>query len=410
MLDETLIELSQVFLQSKSQQYQRYFMGKQFALTERFSILLGQRGVGKTTLLIQHLLNYVALDALNQKILYIPVDHFLVTKHSLYEIAKNFQMMGGEFIAFDEIHKYNNWSLELKSIYDTYPNLKMIASGSAALKIHRGSHDLSRRAIIYNIPGLSFREYLELKLTLQLPSYNLPTLLSDHQKIANMITQKLQNEKIIPLFHSYLEYGYYPYFYDLNDVSKFKLTLEQNVHVSLESDLPAVYPKLTNISINKIKKLLVFIANNVPYTPNWNTLKNFLEIGDERTLKTYLCYLEDAGLITLLYKASKQLDKLESPKKLYLQNSNLMYTITDLTANKGTVREMFFYNQLKMAHQLTLPMDGDFLVDDQFVFEVGGNKKSFAQLKNRQQAYVASDNIEIGINNKIPLWLFGFLY
>lgn len=410
MLNTSLIELSQSLLQAKSQDYRRYFMRPEYALSERFSILLGGRGVGKTTIMVQHLLDYSQQDPFNKKILYIPVDHFLVATHTLYDIAANFILQGGEFIAFDEIHKYENWSIELKSIYDTYPNLKILASGSSTLKVHRGSHDLSRRAIIYKIPGLSFREYLELQYQLQLPSYDLSTILEKHQGIAADITKQLSKINLIPTLHDYFISGYYPYFYDLNNISKFQMTLEQNVHVSLESDLPAVYPKLNHISIKKLKRLLIFIANNVPYTPAWTELKKFFDIGDERTLKTYISYLDDTNLIIALYKASKHIDKIESPKKLYLQNPNLMHAIAETSANLGTIRETFFYNMLSVNHHLTLPINGDFLVDNKYVFEVGGKKKIFNQSKNQQQAYVASDNIEIGFANKLPLWLFGFLY
>lgn len=408
---EGLFKLSQEFLKSKNQPYRRYFI-KSTKLDERLSILKGQRGIGKTTLIIQYLLDYANQDRLNQKILYIPSDHFALGNLALYEIAEQFSLMGGEFIAFDEIHKYPNWSLELKSIYDTFPNLKILASGSSALEIHKGSHDLSRRAITYRLSGLSFREYLELTLDLNLTRFSLQDILAHHQTIANEIISTLEskNFKIYPYFKKYIEYGYYPYFFELNNDIKFKITLEQNVHTILESDLASIYPQLSSNSIRKIKQLLIFLAQNVPFIPNWHHLKQVLDIGDERTLKTYFKYLEDAELIQSLPKSSSKLHALENPGKIYLKNTNLMYALASDHVNIGTIREIFFLDMLSHLHTLTLPNNGDFLVNNKIVFEIGSQKKSFKQIQKEHKAFIAADGIEVGFGNKIPLWLFGFLY
>jgi predicted AAA+ superfamily ATPase len=408
---DLVFEVSQTFLGARNQKYRRYFI-QETNLNERFSILVGQRGIGKTTLLIQYLLDHSQGDLFSPKILYVPVDHVSLGNISLYEIAKQFSLGGGEFIAFDEIHKGLRWSSELKSIYDTFPELKIIASGSSALEIHKGSHDLSRRAIVYSVSGLSFREYLELVLSIKLPHFSLGDILIKHQSHANDIISSIakHKHKILPLFRKYLTHGYYPFYFELLDEAKFEIVLEQNVHTTLESDLTSVYPQLTGISIKKIKQLLTFIAKSVPFTPNWLSLRKILEIGDDRTLKTYFKYLEDAQLILSIYKSSSKLSALENPEKIYLQNSNLAHAVSIGDENIGTVRETFFLNVVSTAHEVTLPLKGDFLVDKKILFEVGGEKKTIKQIHGHQQAYVACDNVETGISNKIPLWLFGFLY
>ncbi|HLB41290.1 MAG TPA: AAA family ATPase [Gammaproteobacteria bacterium] len=410
MLDE-LRKLSHHFLDIKNQAYQRYLI-KNTPFTQRLSILIGQRGVGKTTTLVQHLLSKVANDRLNSQILYIQADHFLVGNTSLYEIAEEFSLLGGRWIAFDEIHKYSNWSQELKSIYDTFPYLQIITSGSSALEIHKGTHDLSRRAIVYLLHGLSFREYLELYYDLTLPNYPLDEILKNHEKLVHVILKIVakNNKKILPHFLDYLNYGYYPYFREINDVPIYYLSIEQNIHTTIESDLVAIYPALTGNSIKKIKQLLSFISQAVPFTPNWQKLKSILDIGDERTLKTYFKYLEDAELIQTVRKATMKMKKLEMPEKIYLNNTNQMMSLSLNQSNKGTLRETFFLNMIATQHDVTIPSNGDFLVDHQFTFEIGGRKKNFEQIKDVKNAYLACDEMEIGIARKIPLWLFGFLY
>lgn len=408
---EGIIRLSQEFLQTKNQRFRRYFI-QNMKLDERFSILKGSRGIGKTTTMVQYLLDFANQDRLNPSILYVQADHFALGSMALYEIAEQFNLMGGQFIAFDEIHKYPQWSLELKSIYDTFPKLKILASGSSALEIQKGSHDLSRRAIVYRLAGMSFREYLELTFDIALPHYPLAELLDQHLKFSDAILNTLSQKKgkILPSFKKYLETGYYPYFHELSNEVKFKITLEQNVHTTLEGDLASIYPHLSQSSIRKIKELLIFLAQSDPITPNWLQLKKLLDIGDERTLKNYFKYLEDAELIHSLYSSSSKLGAIEHPAKIYIKNTNLMHALVIDRANTGTLRETFFFDMLSYSHKVTFPLNGDFLVDKKFLFEVGGHKKGFGQIRDTQTAYVAADNIEMGFGNKIPLWLFGFLY
>lgn len=409
-LDE-LYALSRHFLEIKNQDYQRYFI-RDNPLKQRLSLIVGQRGVGKTTTLIQYLLHAVKNNFKDPSILYIQADHFLMGQTPLYEIAEQFQALGGRLIAFDEIHKYSNWSQELKSIYDTFPDLTVIASGSSALEINRGAYDLSRRAVVHTMYGLSFREYLELYYQLKLKHYSLQDILHHHETIVPDILKEVNNsnKKILPHFVNYLTHGYYPFFLEIKDVPTYQLLIEQNLHTTIEVDLVAIYPHLTGNSIKKIKQLLSYIAQAVPFTPNWQKLKSIVEIGDDRTLKTYLKYLEDAGIIMPIMMATDKLKKIEVPEKIYLNNTNQIAALVFDKANIGTMRETYFANIVSTQAELSLPATGDFLVDGKYFFEVGGRKKSFEQLNGKANAYFACDEIENGIGAKIPLWLFGFLY
>jgi len=406
MLEE-LFQLSQNYIVNYQQAYVRYFL-KQESLSNRFSIISGQRGIGKTTAIIQFMQQKYP-DVYTTKALYIQADHFLLGDYSLYDIADAFVKMGGELLCIDEIHKYQNWSKELKSINDTFRELKLVVSGSSALEIHKGSHDLSRRALVYRMKGMSFREFIEMKCNIELESFTLDRVLEEQQRIAQSIIDILakKNQKILVLFKEYLEVGYYPYYFEYNNKEQFYMALEQNIHTTIENDLLAIYPSLTGNSIKKLKSLLKVISASVPFTPDMKKLKNIIGVGDERTLKNYLKYLEDAGLIKMLMKSAKGLGSMEKPEKIYLDNTNLLFTSK---ANIGTVRETFFMNQLSKEHTLIAPKSGDFLLDERLTFEVGGKNKSFKQIKDMNHSYVASDEIERGFGNRVPLWLFGFLY
>src|SRR3990167_1407443 len=411
MIDLTNIKLlSREMLRLKLQPYQRHFDHENS--DHRLIILLGHRGVGKTTLLAQQLLNSVDGDLQSDKILYVPIDHFLLNNEKIYLIAERFQMMGGQTIAFYEIHKYPNWSMELKSINDTFPKLKVLASGSSALEIHKGSHDLSRRAILTYIHGLSLREYINLNLKTAFENYSLKNILSHHEKLAHPIISTLDenNHKILDLLQRYLETGYYPYFLALQNKQEYLLTIEQDIHTTIESDLLAIYPHINGISLKKIKQLFSFIAESVPFTPNWSKIKSLLSIGDTRTLQTYFKYLEDAGLIRTLLSASQKLQKIEQPAKVLLNNTNQMFALSTASPNPGNLRETFIINTLKNAkHEVTLADKADFVVDKNIILEVGGRNKDNSQIKNQKNAFLICDDIECGISNKIPLWLFGFL-
>jgi len=408
----TLFRKSHLFVKNNNLTYKRYFIKKE-DLAHRLSIILGARGIGKTTTIAQYMSQYREDEAL-----YISLDDINNAKESIYDIAQAFELQGGKLLCFDEIHKYENWSQGLKSIYDTFPTLKVVASGSSALEIHKGSHDLSRRAIVYTMVGMSFREFLELHYGYELEAFSLEEITQKHQKIADNILAKLSNRghKIIPLFRDYLKFGYYPYYLSMPNEVYFFQTLKQNINVSIESDLLNIYPSLNGRSIKKIKLLLSVIMENVPFTPTISSLKKSIEVKDDRTIKEYLARLDDAGLIKLLMKSSLSMKNIDKPEKIYLANTNLMYTTTPKI---GSVRETFFMNQCSNYYTIKNALDnrgvfsaskGDFYVEEKYLFEVGGKNKSFSQIKDVENSFVVADDIEVGFGNKIPLWLFGFLY
>ena len=403
MITKLVIE-SKKFLQRNNLPYQRYFI-KEKKIKHRLTIITGQRGIGKTTTIAQ----YMKLHS-DKKSLYVSMDSFIIGELSMYEIAEQFEQEGGKLLCFDEIHKYANWSQELKSIYDSFENLQIIASGSSALEINKGSHDLSRRAHVLTMHGMSFKEFLELELDIELPKLKIEDIITDHAEIAFEIISKLKefDKRVIPAFKRYLKVGYYPYFLDINDDDVFFDILEQNINISISSDLLFVYPSLDGNSIKKLKMLLKIIMQSVPFVPVIEKLKTTLEIGDGRTLKEYFIKLEDAGIIKLLMKSSsKRLKQLEKPEKIYLDNTNLL-NIAEFEI--GTARETFFLNALSQNYDVTYPAKGDFLVESKFLFEVGGRNKNFSQIKDIENSFIAFDDVEIGYGNKIPLWLFGFLY
>ena len=408
----TFFRKSHLFVKNNNLSYRRYFIKKE-DLGHRLSIILGARGIGKTVTIAQYMSQYKENEAL-----YVSLDDINNAKESIYKIAQEFELYGGKLLCFDEIHKYENWSQELKSIYDTFPTLKIIASGSSALEIHKGSHDLSRRAIVYTMVGMSFREFLELHYGYELEVFTLEEIIQKHQKIAEKKVDKLtkNGHKIIPLFRDYLKFGYYPYYLSMPNELYFFQTLKQNINVSIESDLLNIYPSLNGRSIKKIKLLLSVIMENVPFTPTISSLKRSIDIKDDRTIKEYLARLDDAGLIKLLMKLSLSMKNIDKPEKIYLANTNLMYTtIPEI----GSLRETFFMNQCSNYYTIKNSLDnrgifsaskGDFYLEDKYFFEIDGKNKSFKQIKDIENSFVVSDDIEIGFGNKIPLWLFGFLY
>ncbi|MEA3352374.1 MAG: AAA family ATPase [Campylobacterota bacterium] len=413
MLEELFIK-SHKFIELNNLEYKRYFINT-VDFSHRLTIMLGARGIGKTTTIAQ----YIHQNYNTDEALYINMDDIQNTsKFTMVEIAQEFSLYNGKLLCFDEIHKYESWSAELKNIYDTYPDLKIIATGSSALEINKGTHDLSRRAIVYNMRGMSFKEYLELHYGYNLNSFTLENILQNHIDISKEIKDIIETKdhKIIPLFKEYLRYGYYPYYLSMPNEMMFFQTLQQNINVSIESDLLNIYPKLNGTSIKKLKLLLAVIMKSVPFIPKMSDLKKATDIKDDRTLKEYLSKLDDAGLIKLLMKSSLSMKSFDKPEKIFLANTNLMYIATP---DIGNVRETFFMNQLDNYYTIKNSFDdlgiyasnkGDFYCEEKYTFEVGGKNKSFDQIKDIPDSYVAADDLEIGFGNKIPLWLFGFLY
>ena len=412
MLTE-LFRKSHKFVKDNNLAYERYFIKKN-PFEHRLSIVLGARGIGKTVTIAQ----YMALNYKRGEALYVSLDDINMSRYSIYELAEAFELQGGKLLCLDEIHKYSSWSQELKSIYDSFPTLKVVASGSSALEIHKGTHDLSRRAIVYTMVGMSFREFLELHYGYSLEVLALEDIFSNHDVLAENIIDILatKDNRVLPLFHRYLECGYYPYFLSMPNESMFFQTLKQNINTTIEGDLLNIYPTLNGKSIKKIKLLLSVIMENVPFTPKISALKKAVEVRDDRTIKEYLSRLDDAGLIKLLMKSSLSMKSFDKPEKIYLANPNLMYTSTP---NIGNVRETFVMNQLSNYYIDKNSLDnkgiyasdyGDFYLEEKYTLEVGGKNKGFKQIKDIPNSYVVADDIEVGFGNKIPLWLFGFLY
>jgi predicted AAA+ superfamily ATPase len=361
----------------------------------------GARGVGKTTLLLQYVKQKGALHV--DVSLYVSLDSIWFSKNSLVDLADSFVKRGGRFLYLDEVHKYPNWSQELKNIYDDYPELHIVFTGSSLLEILNARADLSRRAVVYTMQGLSFREYLCIETGLNFERYSLEQLLQDHVEISTEIIQRVSP---IRYFDSYLKHGYYPFYKE--ELNLYYTKLEEVILMMLEIELPLLRGMDLGY-VNKIKQLLLIISESVPFAPNIVKLSE--KIGVARgTMLVYFHYLSEIGLTINLNKDANGVSKLQKPLKVYLENTNLMYALSPLAANIGNKRETFFANQLGYLHRIEYIEKGDFLVDGKFVFEVGGKDKTQKQFEFVENGFVAADDIEFGFQNRIPLWLFGFLY
>jgi predicted AAA+ superfamily ATPase len=361
----------------------------------------GARGVGKTTLLLQYMKLHFSNEL--EKSLYVSLDSVAFSNRNLVELADQFVKKGGRYLFLDEVHKYANWAQELKNIYDDYPELKVVFTGSSLLEILNARADLSRRAIVYHMQGLSFREYLALETGQCFERLSLEELLKNHLAVARSINSEI---KPFQYFERYLKTGYYPFYKEQPE--SYAQRLEEIVNMMLEIELPLLRGVDLGY-IHKVKQLLAIISESVPYIPNVSNLSAKMGIN-RATLMNYLHYLAEIGLTINLYKEAKGNSKLQKPSKIYLENTNLMYILSPYNANVGSVRETFFANQLGNKHYLSYHETADFFVDETYSFEVGGKDKSGTQIKNLKNAFIVSDDIEYGHLNKIPLWLFGFLY
>jgi len=386
-----------IYLQSVNSEFKRY-MHDSFDMNEKLIGIIGSRGVGKTTFILQYLQE---LDVPFEKKLYFSADHFQAVKYSLYEIAEEFSKQGGKVLAIDEIHKYPNFEMELKSIYDTF-DLKVIFSGSSALTLEHSKADLSRRAVLYRVNGMSFREFLEYETGQKFDTYKLEDIFTNHTSIALNINSKI---KPFEYFKKYLEYGYYPFYKE--NKNNYSQKLLEIVNVVLESDLPLIF-NIEPKNVFKLKKLLSLLCQSKPYELNISKLSTKIEIN-RNTLYSYLHYLEAGSLTKMIKQHSKGDGILTKPEKLYLNNTNLNFSYCE-ERDIGTLREQFFVNQLHLLYSVYYSKIGDFLIDGKYIVEIGGKNKSFKQIKDVENSFVVSDDIEIGSGNKIPLWLFGFLY
>ena len=377
--------------------YQRYFFDV-VDFDERLIGLIGARGIGKTTFLLQYL---KALELDDEKKLYFSVDSIVTSNMKLFEIAEAFYNTGGKVLVIDEIHKYKDYEIELKEIYD-FLDLKVIFSGSSAMVLEHKKADLSRRAIIYRLKGLSFREYLELKCEEKFESYRFEELLENHLKIAKEISKTI---KPLEHFKTYLQSGYYPFAFETP--KSYCIKLEETINTVIESDLPIIF-NIEPSNIHKLKQLVAYICSSKPYELNLTALAQKIGIN-RKTLYQYIHYLTLGNIFSRLEAKGKGDILFSKPAKLYLNNPNLNHCYCQ-NAEVGSVREVFFLNMLSDTHRLHYPKRGDFLVDERYTVEIGGKNKGFGQVKDVTESFVVADDIEVGFGNKIPLWLFGFLY
>lgn len=398
-----MIELYNRFLRKLSQVSLEFTRSAMNEIPWRTQLLgiKGARGVGKTTLMLQYIKLYLS-DRIPQT-LYVSLDSFWFASHSLSELIEDFYKQGGKYLFLDEVHKYPNWSQELKNAYDDYPELKIVFTGSSALEILNARADLSRRAVIYEMQGFSFREFLSMETKLDFSVVSLEDIMEKHIQIAQDICLKI---KPFQYFQPYLEYGYYPFYIEDKELYDTKLT--EVLNMILEIELPLLRG-IDSGYVYKLKELLSIIAASVPFTPNISKMSERLGIN-RITILTYLHYFQEVRLTNNLFKDAHGISKLQKPQKIYLENTNLMQILSPNTMNVGNVRETFFANQLGFRHHLLYTNRGDFLVNEKYTFEVGGRGKSNHQIQGIQDSYIVADEIEVGFNQKIPLWLFGFLY
>jgi predicted AAA+ superfamily ATPase len=368
--------------------------------SDRLISILGGRGAGKTTLMLQ---NMKATYGLSNKALYVSLDNIYFSNNLLTELANDFVKLGGEALYLDEVHKYPNWSIELKNIYDNYPELKVVFSGSSMLELYKGQGDLSRRLSSYNLPPLSFREFIELEHGVIFPKVTLSELLVNHIEIAHSVTAKI---KPLAFFNEYLNFGAFPFFKDSH--SKYHERMQNVVNMILDYDLPSITP-IDYAHVLKMKMMLKIISEQVPYTPNISKLASQTEI-DRKTVLKYLDLLHRGGLIQLLNSPGASDSLFTKPNKIYLGNPNFMFSLCEEKPNVGTLRETFFCQQLSVKHKVHASNKSDFLIDKRITFEIGGKNKNSKQIEGLPNSYIASDGIEYGYANHIPLWLFGFLY
>lgn len=360
----------------------------------------GARGIGKTTMLLQRIKE--EFHESPEKALYVSLDNMWFKTHSLSEVVEYHYTHGGTHIFIDEIHKYENWQTLIKNIADEYPDLHVVYTGSSMLKIDQNEGDISRRQLIYTLHGMSFREYLAFEGIMEIPATTLDNLLANHQRLAMDITSEV---RVLGHFDTYLKHGYYPFY--KKDGDGFELRLQSVIRTVLYEDLPAV-EDISYETIRKTERMLMILAEHVPQTPNMNELYSQLETNRNLGMKM-LYLLERAALLSLLTSEAKNMKQLAKPDKIFLNNSNLMYALS-ANIQIGTVREVFFNNQLAATNEVNYPKQGDFLVNHKYLFEVGGRKKSFEQIKDVPDSYLAVDSTETGHGNRIPLWMFGLLY
>ena len=397
---QMLVDASDRLVSGASMDFRRYLCPR-IDWGEKLLCVKGPKGTGKTTLILQHVKE--TFGAGSGKAVYFALDHIWFSNHQPIDAIEHFHSHGYTHLFIDEVHCYGDWSRLMKTAADFYPALNIAYSGSSILKLSKGQADLSRRQTVYLLKGMSFREFLSFEGVATVPALGLADILSDHRRIALDICSKV---KILPLFSRYLEHGYYPFYKDA--AGHFADRLAEVVNTVLGIDLPAV-EGVTPPTVQKARKMLMVLAESCPQQPNMSAL--YRELETERNMGIrLLAALERAELFAGIDQGPGKLKHLSRPEKIFLGDTNLMKALVG-QPDAGALRETFFANQLRAAgHAVTTPESGDFTVDGKWLFEVGGAKKRFSQIKDIPDSFVAADDIEVGFGNKIPLWLFGFLY
>lgn len=390
-MDISLIEFMEGQLEQTTSTFHRY-MYDQISWDSKMFGLVGPRGIGKSTMILQ----YVKEHRNQHRMLYVAADHLYFSSHTLIDTVAEFVRENGEQIFIDEIHKYENWSRELKQIHDAYPSMKVGFTGSSVLDIYKGFSDLSRRAPIFTMQGLSFREYLKLFHNIDTPVYSLEEILQQKAKI-DAVTHPL------PLFHDYLQRGYYPF----SQESNFDMRLRQVVNQTMEVDIPQ-YANMNASTGRKLKKLLTVVAKSVPFKPVMESLANIIGVS-RNVLPDYFLYMEQAGMIGQLRNDTGGIRGIGKVEKVYIDNTSLAYMLGNNSADIGNIRETFFYNQMRVTTEVISSRISDFEIDGK-TFEVGGKKKGKKQIADANEGYIVKDDIEFGSGNIIPLWNFGLTY
>lgn len=387
----TLYQKFETLLQNTSTDFKRYLYD-QVSWNSQMIGIIGPRGVGKTTMILQ----YIKEELDSKKALYVSADDMYFSEHTLIDLAGDFYKNAGSYLFIDEIHKYNDWSRELKNMYDSFPSLKIVFTGSSVLDILKGSSDLSRRALIYNLQGLSFREYLNYFHGYDIEVYSLKQLINNEAKLPNI-------QHPLPLFNDYLKNGYYPFGIE----NELNLRLGQIIVQTLETDIPH-YANLNVGTSRKLKQLLSIIAESVPFKPNFSKISELINVS-RNSLDDYFTYMEKAGLISQLRNETSGIRGLGKVDKVYLDNTNIIFNLVGDKSNAGNLRETFFFNQMRLKNEVVTSKKADFMID-QYTFEVGGKNKQQKQIEKDGKSFVVKDGIEFGYLNVLPLWAFGLNY
>ncbi len=389
-------------LEETDMRFERY-LKSQIDWSNRLTAITGARGTGKTTMLLQHIKELYGNNP--EDVLFVSLDNIYFSANNLYSLADDFYSFGGKELYLDEVHKYPTWAQEIKNIYDDFPKLKVVFTGSSMLQIFKADADLSRRVRHFQLFGLSFREFLifEGLLRKSQTPFSLEEILENHVPIAQKLIREITP---LPAFLKYLQYGYYPYYQE--DIAGYGERVLQTFNTVIESDLPNV-ENIDFYSINRIKKLFYILSEMVPFTPNISQLSQMVDVT-RTSLMNYLRLLEKSHSVLLLKQKATGIRQMVKPEKIYLQNTNYNYALSAENPEIGNLRETFFFNQLQQNHKVTYTEQTDFCVDGKYYFEIGGKNKTTKQIKDLDNAFLALDGLTTGFRNEIPLWIFGFLY